>query len=155
LTSRAELLLSIAGRTDAYGEEQPDGSYRIVYEPLTRKVLESHLAGRRNIGVFLVSPEGSVRCGVFAIRERSKGARQAVVKLKGWLEQRGLFVLVEDMAEDGYRVWMLLQSFMPAWQVAKVLQIAVGQIGDSGVPIETFPSCDEVERLGFWLEGER
>lgn len=153
MTSRAELLLlSIAGRTDAYGEEHPDGSYRVIYEPLTQEVVEEHLAGRRNISVFLISPDGEARCGGFVIREHTKRARRALVKLKGWLEQRGLSLLIEDMGEEGYRGWLLLQSFVPAWEMVKVLQIAVGQIGKTDFPIETFPTKEEVERLGFAKE---
>ena len=154
MTSRAELLLSIAGRTDAYGEEQPDGTIRIVRKPLNREVLQDHLVGRRSIHVFLVGPQGETRCGGFIIREHTERARLALVKLKNRLGWHSFPLLIEDRYDEGYWAWMPLKRTAPAWAVVKALQEALDEVGPADFPIEIFPSQEELQRLGFWPDQE-
>jgi hypothetical protein len=152
LPSRVELLLAVAGRTDAYGEEQPDGSMKTVHKPLTRQVLEDHLAGRRNIGVFLIGSTGLVKAGCFVLREHSRRARLALVRLKEKLKEMreaGALFLIEDLPGEGYRGWLLLPMPAPAGLVACLLRGLADEIEAPGMSIETAPSEEEVEGLGF------
>lgn len=152
MPSRVELLLAVAGRTDAYGEEQPDGSMKTVHKPLTRRVLEDHLAGRRNIGVFLIGSTGLVKAGCFVLREHSPRARLALVKLKEMLKglkEAGALFLIEDLPDEGYRGWILFPMPTAAGAVASILRAFADKLQEPDMPIETAPTEEEVQRLGF------
>jgi len=125
---------------------------KTVHKPLTRQVLEDHLAGRRNIGVFLIGSTGLVKAGCFVLREHSPRARLALVKLKGGLKgliEAGVRFLIEEIPEEEYRAWILFPRPTPAWMVARLLQEYAEMVGEPGLPVETAPTEAEVRRLGF------
>lgn len=51
-------------RRDVFAQQNADGSYHPVREPIKKSTLLAHLSGERTIGHYLVSPEG--KCRLFA-----------------------------------------------------------------------------------------
>lgn len=85
---------SFITRFDRYSEQQADGSYRAVRQPLTPAIVEAHLRGSRTLGVYAL--------------DTSSHARWICFDADSEAEWDGLLALAEDCRKQGAPVYLEL-----------------------------------------------
>lgn len=152
MSRHAEVLLKfIVGRTDAYAVQQPDGSYLAIRRPLTLELLKEHLAGRRTVGTYLVTPDGKARCGVYDFDEKTDTVRHALDWLRRWFEHWDIRLCPESSGSKGYHGWIITRDFVPAFKLIKLLKLALRQLEErEGIScrVEVFPKQAVAQDLG-------
>jgi hypothetical protein len=104
-------------RSDVYPVQQPDGSYRPVWEPFTEDVVRAHLDGEMTVGTYPINPgDQTVKFLAFDVDGRDEALTgEAVRSLLSEIRKDvpGEAVLVER-SRRGYHVWVFFRPPVPA-----------------------------------------
>jgi hypothetical protein len=140
-----EELMEFVGRKNIYAQQQENGGYHPVYEPLTPEVLQQHLNGEKTIGSYIIREDGLITCACIDIDG-------PVGKDLTPYEQLGNYVMelfpefkrvLEHSGRRGYHVWLLLKSPEPPRFIRELIYTRLRIGGVKG--IEVFPKQDSVD----------
>lgn len=126
LDSSVKLLNLIINRTDAYAQQQKDGTYRLVEMPITETTIREHINGNITIGTYHLNKENKVRSICFDIdshapkkgvietdediKKRDNAAEERKDILCNFLSQNGIHYLLEASGTlHSYHFWILLK----------------------------------------------
>jgi len=136
-----------ANRTRPYAVQQPDGSYRWVYEELTPKLVAAHLAGESTLALSSLDARGAARWACLDVDV--PGSLPQLLDLRAGLAELGetgelsLPGLVEASRRGGH-VWLLLDAPMPAVALRHAIAEALARLAAGGVEIpahELYPDA--------------
>ena len=149
---RLELLWNVfLGRKDAYMEYK--GSWLCVKQEITKEDVAEHLAGRRCLGSYLLSPEAKVRYLAYDFDSHDKpeekpSLRTHIMPLAAWFRKRSIGTFIEDTGGFGYHLWVLFHDDIFANKVIKLANNALKEAGISFEP-EIFPKQTKLEAGKF------
>jgi hypothetical protein len=138
------------GRSDAFAEQQEDGSYRPIRRPMTREDYIAHGKGLHTYGIYTVKPASEpyqngkfvTKLIVFDIDSGDPNDRWDIESvLDGW----EIDYLSEDSGNKGWHVWVFFEHWAPASH-AYLAGRAVLQ--RAGVSCEVYPKQQHVVDLG-------
>jgi hypothetical protein len=161
-----------AGRHDVFARQWADknegkSGYVPVRRSMDKSDLEDHFKGLKTYGIYLMSPDATVRCGVIdadlvkPLRTTPrKPADQARIKkeqvymitrLRESSQERGLTPLLEVSGGKGYHFWYFVDSPVPAAVMRNALAGLVDPLKKdlSCFELEVFPKQDQLTGKGF------
>lgn len=107
----AACLWTCVGRRSDYAVQQRDGRYFRVKRPVTEAVLARHLAGRMNIGTYVLDEEK--RCSFAVFDADQKDGLAVLGKLQADLAEQGFPAYLERSRRGGH-LWLFLREPCPA-----------------------------------------
>lgn len=151
------------GREDAYAVIDYDGYRKLVQpqlQPLTRMIVESHLAGNFIAATYVQRPNATVRFLVIDIDVSKKvllecaydceklepyirKAASAAAEIGDWFRKRGVRVRFEFSGFRGYHVWIFFDNWIPTYHVNNLTDILEREFADTfgnEISIEFFPN---------------
>lgn len=143
-------LSRMTGNPDVYAVQRKNGEWFPVREPLTVKVLRSHLEEKTTIGTYIGHKRDDVtvaRTLVFDFDTGDEARAEAEAALAA-LEMLGLdetALAIEFSGRKGYHVWLVLEEYVPNADLRRVGRAA---LAIAGLRCEMFPKQDEVRDLG-------
>jgi len=144
-------------RDDCYAVQQPDGTYRLIDQALTRELIAKHLNGELTIGVYQINPrDNSVKwaacdldLGKLPTDEGFQILRKQAVKIVQVLMKKIPVnsLLVEFSGFKGYHIWVFFLDAVPAIVANRLLRNVVKE---AEVQVnEIFPKQDELTGKGY------
>ncbi|MEM2618250.1 MAG: hypothetical protein QW356_02010 [Candidatus Hadarchaeales archaeon] len=154
-----ELLMKLfVHRGDVYAVQQGDGTYRTVYEPLTREVIRQHLQGEKTVGVYQIEPRtNTVKWLAFDLDGTDPpSVAEATKALYSQLLTRVPEKAVRlEKTRRGYHVWVF---FAPPVPTPFAYSFGRGVAGETKLPtstrirdlhVEVFPKQSVVSEDGL------
>lgn len=124
------------GRPDVHGIVNPEtGTRWLVEKPLTGRVIEEHLSGKRQCGIFLSSD----MLWVTGVRVRG------IEAVRGTLSEyhrRCLPCAIETLVGGWFRFWLFFESAVGVWKIEEIYRQMDLQMNESGT----------VNQLEFWSD---
>jgi len=149
LFSLAEDWLQLfANRAQPYALQQPDGSYRWVYEDCTPEVVAAHLAGELTLACSSTTARACSRWACLDVDV--PGSLPQLVALRAALAELGLPGLVEASRRGGH-LWLLVDELVPAVALRFVIAGALAQASAMGAEVpahELYPDAIGIGKLG-------
>lgn len=156
----ADLLMSsFPGRADCYATQTAAG-FAPVHDPLTPAVVRAHLNQQRCVGVYLVSPDQTVRCTACDWDGRHDPRwKESAVAVWRHLRERGIAAALErSQSGEGAHVWVCLSERVPAAGIRRWWEDVLAAVGVQCR--EIYPRQDAVAagglgnllRLPLWRE---
>lgn len=143
------------GRRDVHGQPLPGKTGGRVTEPVTDRVIQDHLEGRRRIGIYTIAGRSFDQCRWGCIDVDIHDWELALL-MSRQLVHYGLAPLIEKTKGKGWHVWVIFIAFVPAWKVRSILQIVVNEVPPERLPleikatsVEVFPKHDSVPPDGY------
>lgn len=151
MTIAASLYRLFANRTDAYGKQQPAGTYIKISSNVNEELIDMHLKGKITIGMYCLDKANTVKWLCFDIDDHEKTGRDCpgiVQKIVQYLREKyGLIAYVEASGSDNsYHVWVFLKP-SPAGDVLAFGEQVISELNISD--IEIFPKQSSIEENGF------
>jgi TOTE conflict system, Archaeo-Eukaryotic Primase domain len=137
-----------ANRARPYAQQQPDGSYRWVYEDCTPHLAAAHLAGEVTLAFSSTDARGYARWACLDVDVPA--SLPQVLLLRAALAELGLPGLVEASRRGGH-LWLLLDEAIPAVALRFAVAGALSEAAAMGVEIPTYelyPDTSVVGALG-------
>jgi hypothetical protein len=137
-----------ANRTQPYALQQPDGSYRWIYEDCAPQLVAAHLAGELTLALSSTSVRACSRWACLDVDV--PGSLPQLVALRAALAELGLPSLVEASRRGGH-LWLLCDESVPAVALRFALAQALAEASAMGVEIpahELYPDAIGTGRLG-------
>ena len=134
-------LTQFVGNPEVYAEQNADGSYTPVHEPLDEAVLQSHVRKLRSVGTYVVWYD-KARMMVWDIDDRDLTLAKDIAHVA---EQHGFLPGIEFSGRKGYHVWVTLDEWMDAGQVQRAAKAIAAEAGFNG---EVFPKQGVARNLG-------
>ena len=151
------------GREDSHAVIDYDGYRKRIHpqlQPLTRTIVERHLAGDFIAATYVQRPNATVRFLVIDIdvskkvllecaydREKLepfiRKAARASAEIGEWFRKRGIRVRFEFSGFRGYHVWLFLDTWVPTYHVNNLTDILEREFSDTfgnEISIEFFPN---------------
>lgn len=134
-----------AGRTDVFARQQPDGSYRPVYETLGPEHLQQQRDGTATYGIYTVRADETTKMLVWDIDTGKLGDAERIVDTLELLGVDNDQVWVEFSGRKGYHVWCFLDDWRPADIAFKAARAVLQQAKMEGT--EAYPKQQRVRGL--------
>lgn len=129
------------GREDAYGA----GTGRCVKEQVTDDVLQAHLAGRKRIGRYPLSPDILDGTGTWWVAvDIDNGNLNAAIEIVNKLAEIGVDAYVESSKSKGFHVWVFFTEAISAVKARGLVGYAV-----NGSDFEVFPKQDSLDGIEY------
>jgi len=120
-------------RSDRWGQQQPDGSYQSIRQPVTKQVIAAHLAGKLTAGWYQLGLDNTVTWACLDA-DADDGLSQ-VLCCKAYLASFGVEMAVEE-SRRGAHGWLFFDRPLRAAGVKAVLNRLVACLG---IDAEVFP----------------
>lgn len=142
--SLAHYMELFQGRTDAFAEQQDDGSYRPVRRPITKEDYLAHGRGEHTYGIYTTQRNNTTKLLVFDVDVLDNF--ETLTKIATVLDVfAGVWFWTEFSGRKGHHIWV----FFERWNNAKLVRRAgLGILQVAGVKCEVFPKQNEVSDLG-------
>jgi len=153
-----EVFRLFINRTDCYAVQQPRGGYIRKNEPLTPRVLEQHLHGKKTIGAYQLNPEdNTVKTEILDLdpehledpRETAERIIKVCLKEKNGrprIWKHSLLLEASRYPDPSYHIWIFFLLPFPAkaarWLGYRILELA----GLNPSQIEVFPKQGELTK---------
>jgi hypothetical protein len=137
-----------ANRPQPCALQQPDGSYRWIYEDCTPQLVAAHLAGELTLAFSSTSARACSRWACLDVDV--PGSLPQLVALRAALAELGLPGLVEASRRGGH-LWLLCDESVPAVALRFVVARALAQASSREVEVpahELYPDAIGTGRLG-------
>jgi hypothetical protein len=138
----------LVNRAKPYALQQPNGTYRWVYEPLGLDLLLAHLRGDCTVAVSSSDEEG--RCRWLCLDADQADALPHLLELAAALAELGLPGLVEASRRGGH-LWLLLDAPTPAAVARRAVFQHLEDLRTASLPvptIELYPNTTAAGSLG-------
>lgn len=165
LGSSLEFLNLIINRADVYGQQQKDGTYRLVEIPITENTLVGHLKGNITIGTYHLNNENKVKSICFDIdshapkkgaeeteddiKKRDNAAKERKNTLSNFLTLKGIqFVLEASGSPHSYHFWILLEPVdaEKAYYFGNYIRESLKW---KSADLEIFPKQKKIDKKGY------
>ncbi len=164
LDSSVKLLNLIINRNDVYGQQQKDGTYRLVEVPITETTIREHLKGNITIGTYHLNKENKVKTLCFDIDshapknaieseedilKRDNAAEQRKDILSNFLSHHGIpYTLEASGSPHSYHFWIFLEPVdaEKAYELGNWIRESLKW---KEADIEVFPKQKRVDRKGY------
>lgn len=139
-------LKNLIGNPEAFAEQNRDGSWYPIEQPISIGDLTAHLNLGGTFGTYVLNGD-KARTLVFDLDEgdgdleKAEGIRDELVRLG--VPRRS--VGVEFSGRKGYHVWMVVADYVPAKDLRRLGRIVL-RLCD--ISCEVFPKQDEAKKLG-------
>jgi hypothetical protein len=134
-----------ANRARPYAPQQPDGSYRWVYEDCTPHLAAAHLAGEVTLAFSSTDARGYARWACLDVDV--PGSLPQVLMLRAALAELGLPGLVEASRRGGH-LWLLLDEPISAVALRFAVASALSEAAAMGVEIPTYELYPDTSAVG-------
>jgi hypothetical protein len=142
-------LRAFLNRAQPYAVQQPDGTYRWVYEDCTAAVLAAHVAGDLTLALSSTDARGWGRWACLDVDV--PGSLPQLLALRDALaEAAGLTGLMVGSRRGGH-LWLLLDEPVPAMALRYAIRAALAEISAQGVEVpahELYPDTGSAGALG-------
>ncbi len=128
-------------RPDAYGQQQEDGRWRCIKEPITPSVIEAHLLGEITCGWYAIGQDGKARWA--CLDADAADGLKYLQSLCSRLYQLGLAAYLEESREGRGHLWLFTEPVAP-----KTLRRLLSQLVERP-DTEIFPKQDAVSEQGY------
>jgi hypothetical protein len=122
-------------RTSPYALQQPDGSYRWVYEDVTRDLLARHLAGE--VTLALASANAQAQTRWVCVDVDVPCALPQLAALGDALEEQGLPNLVEESRRGGH-LWLFFSELVPVHMARYLAHQALVHASQEGLEVPAY-----------------
>ena len=123
-------------RADTYCVQQPDGSYRRLYQVVDDDCLAAHLAGDQTLALDAVGADGLTRWGM--LDSDTPDGLGVLAEVWTVCTRWNLSPLLEASRRGGH-LWLLWSTPQPAAAVRRVLHAALAAVGAT---MEAYPNVD-------------
>ncbi len=134
-----------ANRVQPYALQQPDGSYRWVYEDSTPHLAAAHLAGEVTLAFSSTDARGCSRWACLDVDVPE--SLPQVLSMRAALAELGLPGLVEASRRGGH-LWLLLDEAVPAVALRFAVASALSEAAGMGVEIPAYELYPDTPAVG-------
>ncbi len=138
----------LVNRSRPYALQQRDGSYRWLWQPLTRQLLADHLAGE--VTLALSSLDGTGLCRWACLDADAPDGLAHLLELRTGLADLG-FAGVLEASRRGGHLWLFFTDLVPATRARAAILGAMSRVYAQGVAparVELYPDTDRPGALG-------